>query len=57
MTGSIRAVVGLIVVMGASGGLDNATDAQLPMVIAIAVIGLFTMASGVFAMKGNNNVL
>lgn len=53
MRGSIRAIAGLIVTMAAAGGLDNATDAQLPMVMAIAAIGLFTMASGVFAMKGN----
>lgn len=53
MRGSIRAIVGLLVTIGAAGGLDNATDAQLPLVIAVAAVGLLTMASGVFAMKGN----
>lgn len=53
MKGSIRAIVGLLVTIAAAGGLDNATDAQLPVVIAIAATGLFVMYSGVRAMKGN----
>lgn len=52
MTGSIRVFVGLMVVLGSAGGLDNATDVQLPTVLAIAVVGLFVMYSGVSAMKG-----
>jgi hypothetical protein len=53
MRGSIRAVVGFLIVFGAAGGLDNATDAQLPVLVLVATVGLLTMASGVFAMKGN----
>ena len=53
MKGSIRAIVGLFVVFGAAGGLDNATDGQLPTLIAVSVVGLLLMASGVSAMKGN----
>lgn len=51
MQGSIRTISGLIIVMAAAGGLDNATDAQLIPAIAIAIVGLAVMASGVFAMK------
>jgi hypothetical protein len=53
MRGSIRMFVGLIVVMGAGGGMDNATDAQLLPVLAIALTGLAIMYSGVSAMKGS----
>ena len=49
MKGSIRAITGLLIVFCASGGLDNATDSQLPMVLGIAVAGLLVMASGVSA--------
>ena len=52
MKGSIRAIVGLLVVMGVAGGLDNATDAQLIPLTLIAVVGLFVMASGVRAING-----
>ena len=52
MKGSIRAITGLLVSMLAAGGLDNATDSQLPVVILIAVVGIALMYSGVSAMKG-----
>jgi hypothetical protein len=51
MKGSIRVIGGLIVTIAAAGGVDNATDAQLPIVILIAAIGLGIMYSGVKAMK------
>ena len=51
MRGSIRAIVGLVVVMGAVGGIDTATDAQLIGCVAIAIAGLALMASGVSAMR------
>ena len=53
MRGSIRGVVGLLVVFGAVGGIDNATDAQLIPLCLIAAAGLALMASGVKAMKDN----
>jgi hypothetical protein len=53
MKGSIRAILGLLVVFGAAGGLDTATDAQLPTVLVIAAVGLFIVYSGVTAMKGS----
>lgn len=53
MRGSIRMFVGLIVVMGAGGGIDNAPDSQLFTVLAIAAVGLAIMYSGVAAMKGS----
>ena len=51
MKGSIRAIVGLLIVFAAAGGLDNATDAQLLPVVAVACVGLFVMLSGVKAME------
>ena len=50
MKGSIRAFVGLLVVFGAVGGLDNDPDAPLLVLTLIAVIGLFLMHSGVHAL-------
>lgn len=51
MKGSIRAILGFLVVFGAVGGMDNATDNQLLVELLIAVLGLATMYSGVSAMK------
>jgi hypothetical protein len=51
MKGSIRTIAGLIITIGAAGGLDTATNAQLIPCIAIAAVGLAIMASGVSAMK------
>jgi hypothetical protein len=51
MQGSIRTIAGLIIVMAAAGGLDNASDAQLIPCIMIAIAGLALMATGVSAMK------
>ncbi len=54
MRGSIRMIVGLVVVMGAVGGLDNTLDSQVAQLIgcmALAVAGLGLMYSGVSAMN------
>lgn len=51
MKGSIRTIVGLLVVFGAVGGLDQSTDAQLLGGVAIALAGLLVMYSGVNALK------
>jgi hypothetical protein len=51
MQGSIRTFIGLILVMGAAGGLDNATDSQLFPLVALAIAGLGLMAAGISAMK------
>lgn len=53
MRGSIRAFVGLVITMGAAGGIDTATDSQLLSCIAIAIVGLAIMATGVSAMNKN----
>lgn len=42
----IRVIFGLLLVLGAAGGMDNASDAQLPALIAIAVVGLVGMYFG-----------
>jgi hypothetical protein len=51
MKGSIRAFTGLLVTMFAAGGLDNAADNQLYVVVLVAITGLGLMYSGVSAMK------
>ena len=54
MRGSIRMIVGLVVVMGAVGGLDNTLDSQVAQLIscmALAASGLGLMYSGVSAMN------
>lgn len=49
MRGSIRTLVGFLMVFGAVGGLDNGSP--LVACVAIAVAGLALMASGVSAMN------
>ena len=49
LRGSIRALVGFMVVFGAVGGMDNGSD--LFVCVVLAVVGLVTMFSGVMAMK------
>jgi len=51
MRGSIRVIVGLLVVFGVAGGIDNATDSQLLTLLVFAALGLGLMASGTSAMK------
>ena len=47
----IRFFLGLIVVMGAVGGMDNSTDAQLLALVPIALVGLAIMQAGVNKMN------
>lgn len=51
MKGSIRLVVGFLLVFGAVGGMETGTDAQLPLQLVVAAVGLFCMYSGVKAME------
>jgi len=51
MRGSIRAIVGLIIVFGAVGGLDADPSASILVQTSLAVLGLGIMYSGVSAMK------
>lgn len=51
MKGSIRVLVGFLVVFGAVGGMDTATDLQLIPLMVVASIGLFSMYSGVKAQN------
>lgn len=46
----IRIILGLIIVMGAVGGMDNDPDASLILLTSIAIIGLGIMHSGVHAI-------
>lgn len=50
MKGSIRLVVGFLLVFGAVGGMETVADALLMQVVT-AVIGLGVMYSGVKAME------
>jgi hypothetical protein len=50
MKGSIRLVVGFLIVFGAVGGLDNPENPVLAG-IALAVVGLGLMYSGAKAME------
>ena len=51
MRGSIRTLVGLLVLFGVAGGLDTATDAQLIPLVVIGALGALLMYSGVTAMN------
>jgi len=51
MRGSIRTIVGLLVLFGVAGGLDTATDAQLIPLVVIGALGALLMYSGVTAMN------
>jgi hypothetical protein len=52
MKGSIRALVGFLIVFGAVGGLDADPSASILLQTSIAVLGLGIMYSGVRAMNG-----
>lgn len=52
MKGSIRVVLGFILVYGAVGGLDADVDAGVLLGTSVAVLGLCLMYSGVRAMNG-----
>ena len=43
----IRAILGFLMVFGSVGGMDTATDAQLPLLLVTAIIGLTLMYFGV----------
>ena len=51
MKGSIRVFLGLLITLGAAGGLDNAADDQLLLVTSVALLGCLLMYSGASAMK------
>lgn len=51
MKGSIRLVIGFLMVFGAVGGIETGTDAQLPLQLFVAGLGLYAMYSGTKAMK------
>ena len=49
MKGSIRALVGFLMVFGAVGGIETGND--LAACLAIAIAGLAIMTAGVSALK------
>lgn len=54
MKGSIRVLVGFLVVFGAVGGIETCSDSQLLTLIIVAAAGLGFMASGTAAMNRNS---
>jgi hypothetical protein len=54
MKGSIRAVVGFLIVFGAIGTLDYDPQASLITQTILAVLGLALMASGTRAIMENS---
>ena len=51
MKGTIRFVVGFLLVFGAVGGMETGTDAQLLMQLGLAMVGLLLLASAAGAQK------
>jgi len=51
MRGTLRTLVGFVIVFGAVGGIDNASDSELLLLAGIASVGMLLMFSGVKAMK------
>jgi len=51
MRGTLRTLIGFVIVFGCVGGIDNATDSELLLLAGIAAIGMMLMFSGVKAMK------
>jgi len=47
----IRFIVGLLVVFGAVGGMDNATDGELLPLLGLAIAGLILMYFGSEKLK------
>lgn len=53
MKGSIRFIVGFLIVFGAVGGIEQSiTNSALLGGVAVALVGLAIMASGAGALKG-----
>ena len=51
MKGTIRVMLGMLLVFGVAGGIDTATDAQLLALIPFALAGFGLMYWGSTAMK------
>lgn len=51
MQGTIRTLVGFLIIAGAVGGIENGTDSQLILQLVIAAVGIALMYSGVSAIK------
>lgn len=56
MKGSIRMLVGFVLVLGGVGGIENSLEFPLDS-LAITISGLALMAWGTFALKSEENTL
>ena len=54
MRGTLRIVLGLIILFGVAGGVDIASDPQLVILGVFAAIGGALMYSGVKAIEDNS---
>ena len=52
MRGSIRVIVGLLIVFGAVGGMEHDPSSSVLLGVSLAAVGLLLMYSGVRAMNG-----
>jgi hypothetical protein len=53
MKGTIRTLLGLLVLFGVAGGIDSATDGDLVILALVGSVGIMLMYSGVTAMNEN----
>ena len=51
MQGTIRVILGLVVLMGVAGGIDVASDAELFVLLGLAIVGGALMYSGTKALN------
>jgi hypothetical protein len=51
----IRFILGFLIVFGAVGGMENGTDAQLPMQIIAAIFGLICVYFGALKLQKNED--
>ena len=49
MRGSIRIILGLFILFGVAGGIDNATDTELLALMGTAIVGFGLMIWGIRA--------
>lgn len=56
MQGTIRTLLGFLIIAGAVGGIETGTDSQLIKQLIIAAIGMALMYSGVKAVKQHQGV-
>ena len=54
MVGSIRLMVGMMIMLGAVGTIEVDADANLLLEVTVAILGALIAQSGILAMKREN---